>query len=62
MKVKIVRFECPHCGATYQMSRVRIEGMDENMAMCAVCGKKMKSWRGKFVLSFRLLGRRSTEA
>ena len=59
MKVRIARFKCPHCATTYQMSRVEIQGVDENIAMCVACGKKMKSWRGKFVLSFRLVERRS---
>jgi hypothetical protein len=50
-------FFCPHCGALYAMTYLRLSNRDSNVAKCVVCGQIMDRWDSTKVPSFKLVHR-----
>jgi transcription elongation factor Elf1 len=50
-------FECPHCGAFYHVSCMKICDRKRASAKCIVCDKVMLTWNSSRVPSFTLVKR-----
>jgi predicted RNA-binding Zn-ribbon protein involved in translation (DUF1610 family) len=52
------RFNCPNCGALYEVVRVEAENVAIGRELaCLSCGAPLQSRQGRFVLKYFLLGR-----
>jgi predicted Zn finger-like uncharacterized protein len=47
-------FQCPHCGARYEVSISGLRAKDNGSAICAVCNRIMAEWHDSAVPAFRL--------
>ena len=50
-------FFCPHCGALYAVTYLRLSNRDSNVAKCVVYGQIMDRWDSTKVRSFKLVHR-----
>jgi hypothetical protein len=50
-------FFCPHCGALYAVTYLRLSNSDSNFARCVVCGQIMDKWDSTKVPIFKLIHR-----
>lgn len=50
------RFNCPNCGAAYDLVRVEAESITTDRELvCLTCGAPLKSREGRFILKYFLL-------
>jgi hypothetical protein len=47
-------FQCPHCGALYEVAISGLRAKDNGSAICAVCNRIMAEWHDSAVPAFRL--------
>jgi transcription elongation factor Elf1 len=50
-------FFCPHCGALYTVTYLRLSNNDSSVAKCVVCGQIMDKWDSTNVPTFKLIHR-----
>lgn len=48
-------FACPHCGALYEVTVVRLRLEEKEAANCHCCGRVMIEWKTANPPSFRLI-------
>lgn len=48
-------FACPHCGALYEVTVVRLRMEEKENATCKCCGRVMIEWKTANAPSFRLI-------
>jgi predicted RNA-binding Zn-ribbon protein involved in translation (DUF1610 family) len=53
---QVSRFQCPNCGAPYQIVRVEADGVSVDRELtCLRCGAPLPGREGRFVLKYFLL-------
>ena len=48
-------FNCPHCGAFYEVTLTRQPSRDQDYVHCECCGNTVAEWNSTSVPSFRLI-------
>ena len=49
--------ECVHCGAKYEVRKIKLPYRDSDSIDCEVCGKELMSWNGAVAYSATLISK-----